>query len=166
MGLEALLTRLEGRTVTPAPSAVTPDVTAKPLPTKDCTAVTPVTAAKSLSCSIAAIAPVAERAGITKPDGGSLHNWAAALTRLQTMRKPADTTTGRWAQLQADAAQFAGLWSGFALSLGWGSLQWLMPCPAALLHGLTAAIFWQSANALPSSAAPTGCKSPAGAMTG
>ncbi len=76
-----------------------------------------IVAALQKATQTAAVIP--ERAESAKPDGGSLHDWAAALTRLQAMRRPADMTTGRWAQLLADAARFADSWGSFAASLGW-----------------------------------------------
>lgn len=106
MGLEALLTQLESRIVTPAPSAVTPDVTAKPLQLKDCTAVTPVTAVKVKDSLSAAIK-------------GLPGDWAEALAELQAMQQPTDMMSERWVQLQTDATRFAELWGDFALSLGW-----------------------------------------------
>ena len=43
MGIDSLLARLEAESVTPGTPALAPDVTAKPAPALDCTAVTPVT---------------------------------------------------------------------------------------------------------------------------
>ena len=60
MSLDALLTRLESRAVTPVTADALPDVTPKPAPIKTCTPVTPVTAAHAITVSNLLSDPVAE----------------------------------------------------------------------------------------------------------
>ena len=63
MGLEALLARMESRTVTPVTPELRPDVTPKPVPIRACTPVTSVTAlnATDRMCGIEGMPPTKDR---------------------------------------------------------------------------------------------------------
>jgi len=84
MGLDALLTRLEHRTVTSVTSAETPAVTGKATQLAPCTVVTAVTARNDIKANEAIREPFdreawEERAAIAEFDGGLSRKEAEAL---------------------------------------------------------------------------------------
>lgn len=100
MGLDALLARLEGQTVTPVTSAKTPAVTGKAAQLLPCTAVTAVTAVTAQNDTKANEAtrepfdPEAweERAAIAEFDGGLSREEAEALAWKEDNRRCCNQT--------------------------------------------------------------------------
>jgi len=132
MGLEALLTQLESRTVTSVASAVTPDVTEKRTPIKECTAVTFVTAVgitnESTAMRIIEPAEFEERCGIIAENGHEI-SWVESAAVLFTMSCPTAFTPERWQQIVDDGGRFLDAWGRQAAALGWKAADVFGVCP-------------------------------------
>ncbi len=116
MGLDALLSRLEGHAVTPVTAAETADVTAKPAPALVCTLVTPVTAPADVTARAALwllhfpnLDPVAVVFAPAVDHAGALASYPAAIAAEPIPEPPAVPVPADLAAL-FDACAKAGLY--------------------------------------------------------